>query len=90
MVAVMPESPLLTVYTAHNCSLCDDVREVLEPLAPELSLRVEWVHIDGDPELEARWREQIPVGVLEGRRVFKYRVNEHQLRLRVARHRGDP
>ncbi len=74
----------LTVYTAHGCCLCDDAREVLGRLAPELGLDVAWVHIDGDPELEARWRTEIPVGVMGGRKVFKYRVDERVLRNRVA------
>ena len=75
---------LLTVYTAHGCCLCDDARDVLDPLAHELDLPVEWVHIDGVPELEAQWRERIPAGVLDGRIVFKYHVDEQLLRRRVA------
>ena len=49
-----PRIPL-TVYTAHGCCLCDDARDVLGRLAPELGLDVEWVHIDGDPALEAAY-----------------------------------
>lgn len=87
----MPGSPTpagdppheLVVYTAHGCCLCDDARTALERLAPDLGIHVRWVHIDGDPVLEARWREQIPVGVLDGRKAFKYRVDEALLRRRV-------
>ncbi len=74
----------LVVYTAHGCCLCDDAREVLDRIGPELDLPVSWVHIDGNPELEAAWREQLPAGVLAGRKVFKYRVDEALLRRRVA------
>lgn len=80
----MDAARTLTVYTAHGCCLCDDARETLDRLAPELGLRVEWVHIDGDPDLEARWREQIPAGVMGGRKAFKFRVDEELLRRRVA------
>ena len=76
--------PRLVVYTAHGCCLYDDARKVLGRLAPELGLEVEWIHIDGDPELEAAWREQLPAGVLAGRKVFKYRVDEEMLRRRAA------
>ncbi|MFN8121327.1 MAG: glutaredoxin family protein [Thermoleophilia bacterium] len=78
-------APELTVYTATGCCLCDDAREVLDRLAPELGIGVRWVHIDGDPELEARWRQEIPVGVLDGKKVFKYRVDEALLRRRAER-----
>lgn len=74
----------LVVYTATGCCLCDDARAVLDRLGPELGIAVRWVHIDGDPELEARWRREIPVGLLDGRKVFKYRVDEPLLRRRVA------
>lgn len=80
----MEDDRRLLVYTAHGCCLCDEAREVLDALAPELGLEVEWVHIDGDAELEARWREQLPAGVLAGRKVFKYRVDQDLLRRRAA------
>jgi hypothetical protein len=78
----------LDVYTAHGCCLCDDARAVLDPLACELDLPVRWIHIDGDPELEAAWREQLPAGVLAGRKVFKYRVDADLIRRRVAQLRA--
>jgi hypothetical protein len=76
--------PRMTVYTAEGCCLCDEARAVLARLGPELGLDVEWVYIDGAPELEAQWREQLPAGVLDGRKVFKYHVDEALLRRRVA------
>jgi hypothetical protein len=80
----MDDPRTLVVYTAHGCCLCDDARAELDPLARELDLRVDWVHNDGDPVLEAAWREELPAGVLDGRKVFKYRVDAELLRRRVA------
>lgn len=82
------DRPTLIVYTAHGCCLCDEARAVLDRLGPELDLAVEWVHVDGDPQLERTWREQLPAGVFAGRKVFKYRVDEELLRRRVAQHRA--
>lgn len=84
-----PPRPELVVYTAHGCCLCDDARAVLDRLAPDLGIDVTWVHIDGDADLEAAWREQIPAGVLDGRKVFKYTVDERLLRRRVASSRSE-
>lgn len=78
----------LVVYTASGCCLCDDARAVLDRLAPEIGVDVRWVHIDGDADLERRWRTEIPVGLLDGRKVFKYRVDEDLLRRRAARPRS--
>lgn len=78
----------LIVYTGAGCCLCDEARAVLDRLAPELGLAVEWVAIDGDPQLERQWRSELPVGVLAGYKVFKYRVDEGFLRRRVGRLRA--
>lgn len=84
MTAAGTDELRLTVYTGRGCCLCDEARELLERIAPELELAVEWVHVDGVPHLEAAWREQLPAGVLDGRKVFKYRVDEGLLRRRVG------
>lgn len=74
----------LVVYTGSGCCLCDDARAVLEPLAVELDLVVRWIAIDGDDALERAWREQLPAGVVDGRKVFKYHVDPDVLRRRVG------
>jgi hypothetical protein len=47
----------------------------------EFDLRV--VEIDGDPELEARYREWLPVVEIDGRRAFVYHVQARDLRRRL-------
>ena len=44
----------------------------------EFDLRV--VEIDGDPELEARYREWLPVVEIDGERAFVYYVDPAALR----------
>jgi hypothetical protein len=56
------------------------VREVQEELGFELEL----VEIDGDPELEARHRELLPVVEIDGERAFSYFVEPTALRARLA------
>jgi hypothetical protein len=41
------------------------------------------VDITGDPELEAAYREQIPVVFVAGRKAFKYHVDSAELRRRL-------
>lgn len=74
----------LTVYGAEDCCLCDDAKVLLDPLCSELSLPVDYIDITGDPALEAAHRTELPVGYLDGRKVFKYHVDEALLRRRVA------
>jgi hypothetical protein len=74
----------LVVYGAARCHLCDEAMDVLRILAPELGLRLRYVAIDGDPELERAHRHDIPVAFLGGRQVFKYRVDPARLRHAAA------
>lgn len=74
----------LTFYTAPGCRLCDEARAALTPLERDAGIVVRTVDISGDPALEARYRERIPVGEIGGRVVFKYRVDVDRLRRLVA------
>lgn len=75
----------LVVYGASDCCLCDRALEVLRSVAPELGLTLRYVSIDGDPDLERAYRQQIPVGFLDGRKVFKFTVDPVRLRRAVFR-----
>lgn len=75
----------LVVYGSSDCCLCDQAMALLRELAPALGLRLRYVSIDGDAALEHAYREQIPVGFLRGRKVFKFRVDPERLRRVAAR-----
>ena len=71
------------MMTAAGCHLCDDAYEVLERARAELGFDLVQVDITGDPELEARYREAIPVVYVAGRRTCTYFVDPDELRDRV-------
>jgi hypothetical protein len=56
---------------------------VLE-LRDDLGFEFEEVAIDGDPDLEARYRELIPVVEIDGKRAFVYFVPPDALRAKLA------
>src|SRR5207249_3115110 len=49
----------VVVYTAAGCSLCERALEVVHAAQRELGFELELVAIDGDPALEAEYRELI-------------------------------
>jgi hypothetical protein len=53
-------------------------------LQEELGFELDEVAIDGDPELEARYRELIPVVEIDGARAFTYYVHEDAFRRRLG------
>ena len=69
----------VTLYTGRGCHLCDDAREALSRVHLVVPFEWEEIEIDGDPQLEFRWREELPVVCVDGRKLFKFRVDEGKL-----------
>jgi glutaredoxin len=71
----------VVLFSAQGCHLCDDARDVLTTEG----VAFDEVEITGDPELEAAYREWLPVVEIDGDRAFVYRVPAEGLRRRLAR-----
>jgi glutaredoxin len=71
---------IVRLYVGRDCHLCEIARAELELLRGELGFDVEEVDITGDPELERRYRELLPVVEVDGNRISVYRVDEAELR----------
>jgi hypothetical protein len=68
------------VYHASGCQLCERALEVVDQVCAGDFKRVD---IGGDPELEAAYRESIPVVEVDGERAFTYFVQPEALRQRL-------
>jgi glutaredoxin len=75
----------LVLYGRLGCHLCDDMKEIVVPLARELGCTLQEIDISGHPDLEAQYGTEIPVLLINGRKAFKYRLSERELRQRLAR-----
>lgn len=51
----------LILYARAYCHLCHDMAEALQPLVESYGCTVEWVDVDEDPQLDARFDEKVPV-----------------------------
>jgi glutaredoxin len=76
-------SRTVTLFHAQGCHLCERAREQLLALRAELGFELEEVDIGGDAELEAAYRELLPVVELDGERLFTYYVFPDALRRRL-------
>jgi glutaredoxin len=74
----------VTVYHAAGCHLCERALELVGRVREELSFELEQIDITGDPELEQRYREWLPVVEIDGRRAFVYYVDEAALRRKLG------
>jgi glutaredoxin len=79
-VASIPSTRNVVLYHAQGCHLCDRARDVLDRVGVTYAA----VDIGGDDELEARYREWLPVVEIDGARAFVYHVDEHALRRKLG------
>ena len=80
-----PVSPRVTLIGKPGCHLCDEAREVVARVTAELGEDYEELSILDDPELRARYWEQIPVTLVDGDQHDFWRVSEARLRAALTR-----
>jgi hypothetical protein len=83
-------TPDVTVYHAAGCHLCERALAQVRQWREELAFELTEVAIDGDPDLEAAYRELIPVVEIDGERVFTYYVHEAAFRRRLEAAQSSP
>ena len=76
--------PDVVVYHAHGCHLCERALEQVNALHDELDFELRVVDITGSAELEAAYREWLPVVEIDGRRRFTYFLQPDAFRRAVA------
>ena len=66
-----------------DCSLCTRALEVVRDAQADVAFELEVVSIDRNPDLEARYREHVPVLEIDGERAFTHFVEPEALRERL-------
>jgi glutaredoxin len=75
----------LTIYSKPGCHLCDDMKSVVKVvIATHPALSLEDIDISTDPELLERYGLEIPVLLIDGKKIAKYRIREDDLRQAIA------
>lgn len=73
----------ITIYSRPGCHLCEDMKALVARVAGETATIAE-VDITSDPALEERYGLEIPVLMIDGRKVAKYRIDEAALQRALA------
>ena len=81
----------LTLISRRDCHLCAEMAAVVEQVAPRFSAELAVRDVDADAELLARFGDEVPVLLIDGRKAFKYRVSAADLarRLQAERRRAE-
>jgi glutaredoxin len=74
----------VVLYHARGCHLCERARAIVAEVQREVAFDLREVEIDGDLELETKYREWLPVVEIDGERAFVYHVDPAALRRKLA------
>ena len=83
--------PRVTLYSRPGCHLCEVVKEQLETIRRETDFHIEERNIDEEASLRERYNDDIPVVAVNGRDVFKHRIDMVKFReILSSEIRGNP
>ena len=69
----------IVLYTKPGCCLCDKVKVQLQKVRALEPFSLKEVNILQDSEAYAKYHEEIPVVLVNGRKTFKYHLDEGML-----------
>jgi glutaredoxin len=82
----------LTIYSKPGCHLCDEMKSLVYRVAAEYSntqdISIDEIDISTDRDLLERHGLEIPVLLIDGKKVAKYRVSEVELTQMISGRRG--
>lgn len=79
----MPDARIV-VYTKPGCHLCDDLLDVVRAVLRGTGLAVDERNIAANLDDYERYKHDIPVLLIDGREIARYRISDAQLRHALA------
>ena len=76
---------VIEILTKSDCSLCDNMKEVVNRVLADYPLKLVTTDIESDPTLYEKFKERIPVLKINGIESFVYKTNEVTLRHKLDR-----
>jgi glutaredoxin len=74
----MPDSRNVVVYSRKGCHLCELVKESLVKLSRRGGFTWHEIDVESDAELRRQFNDEVPVVFIDGRKAFKYRMDEQE------------
>jgi len=80
----MAEHREVVVYSRKGCHLCEIVKETLVKLHRRGGFTWREIDVDSDEDLRRQFTDEVPVVFINGRKAFKYRMNEQDFLRKLA------
>lgn len=80
----MPDPRHVVVYSRKGCHLCEVVKESLDKLSRRGGFTWREIDVDTDAELRRQFNDEVPVVFIDGRKAFKYHMDEQAFLRKLA------
>ena len=74
----------VVVYSRKGCHLCEIVKESLSKLERRGGFYWREVDVDSDEDLRRQFTDEVPVVFIDGRKAFKYHMDEREFLRKLA------
>lgn len=74
----------IILYSRKGCHLCEIVKESLTKLARKSAFAWKEIDVDSSQELRRQFTDEVPVVFINGRKAFKYRIDEKEFLKKLA------
>jgi len=72
------------LYSRKGCHLCEIVKESLVKLEKHATFTWREIDVDSNPDIRRLYTDEVPVVFINGRKAFKYRMNEQEFLRKLA------
>ena len=69
----------IQIYSKPDCHLCTEVKKTIQNVAKDFELRIEEINILDSESLYEKFKFEIPVIYINGRKAFKFQVSAQSL-----------
>ncbi len=77
----------IDIYSKSDCHLCEVAKEIIELQRVEFTLHIQSINIEGNPDLLEKYKTEVPVVFINGKKAFKFKVETAELveKLKIAK-----
>ncbi|RMF93726.1 MAG: hypothetical protein D6734_09430 [Candidatus Schekmanbacteria bacterium] len=75
--------PKVTIFSKKECCLCDDAKKIIEKISRRYPFKLEAIDITDDKEKLDAYGNEVPVVLIEGKKLFKLGVDKKRFEKRI-------
>jgi len=82
---LLMSAPTIEVYAKKGCGLCKEAKKTIDKVQHDIPFNFKEVEISQSDELLRRYTDHVPTIYINGKKAFKFKVDETEFRKRVRK-----